>query len=57
MTSKQDNWDQHWEEYHQSAEENPAQNYRREVIFSERVPVRFEVRKVGRSSQVEMVTT
>lgn len=29
-----DNWEQHWEEFHQSAEENPAQNYRREVIFS-----------------------
>src|SRR6185503_7500965 len=25
---------QHWEEYHASAEENPAQSYRREVIFS-----------------------
>ena len=34
VTSRQDNWDQHWEEYHQSAEENPAQNYRREVIFA-----------------------
>lgn len=32
--SKQDDWDQHWDVYHQSAEENPAQNYRREVIFS-----------------------
>jgi SAM-dependent methyltransferase len=32
--SHQDNWEQHWEEYHQSAAENPAQSYRREVIFS-----------------------
>lgn len=32
--SKHDNWDQHWEEYQLSAEENPAQNYRREVIFT-----------------------
>ena len=34
MTSERDNWEQHWREYHHSAEENPAQNYRREVIFS-----------------------
>jgi len=29
-----DNWDAHWEEYHRSAEENPAQNYRRKLVFS-----------------------
>jgi cyclopropane fatty-acyl-phospholipid synthase-like methyltransferase len=34
VTSSQDNWEQHWEQYHQSAEENPAQNYRRDVVFS-----------------------
>jgi len=34
MTSAPDNWDRHWEEYHLSAEENPAQSYRREVIFA-----------------------
>ncbi len=34
MTSGPDNWDRHWEEYHHSAEENPAQSYRRELIFS-----------------------
>jgi len=33
-SSREDDWDQHWQEYHQSAEENPAQNYRREMIFS-----------------------
>ena len=29
-----DDWNRHWEEYSQSAEENPAQNYRRDLIFS-----------------------
>ncbi len=29
-----DNWDHHWEEYNQAAEENPAQDYRHTVIFS-----------------------
>jgi SAM-dependent methyltransferase len=29
-----DDWDRHWEEYNQTAEENPAQSYRRELIFS-----------------------
>lgn len=28
-----DDWDRHWEEYTQAAEENPAQNYRRELVF------------------------
>ncbi|MGH9343976.1 MAG: class I SAM-dependent methyltransferase [Terriglobia bacterium] len=31
---KADDWDHHWSEYSQTAERNPAQNYRREVIFS-----------------------
>lgn len=29
-----DDWNRHWEEYSQTAEENPAQKYRRELIFS-----------------------
>ena len=29
-----DDWDRHWQEYTQTAEENPAQGYRREIIFS-----------------------
>lgn len=29
-----DDWDRHWEEYTEAAEENPAQNYRRELVFS-----------------------
>jgi SAM-dependent methyltransferase len=29
-----DNWDEHWDRYALSAEENPAQKYRREVVFS-----------------------
>jgi len=29
-----DDWDKHWESYSQSAEENPAQTYRRRMIFS-----------------------
>ena len=29
-----DDWNRHWQDYGQSAEENPAQNYRRELIFS-----------------------
>jgi SAM-dependent methyltransferase len=29
-----DNWESHWDKYHRSVEENPAQNYRREIIFS-----------------------
>lgn len=33
-SSNRDDWDRHWEEYNDTAEENPAQNYRREVIFS-----------------------
>ena len=31
---RRDDWDRHWKEYHQTAEENPAQNYRREMILS-----------------------
>lgn len=29
-----DDWDTHWKEYNQTAEDNPAQNYRREMILS-----------------------
>ena len=32
--SARDDWDSHWENYHTSAEENPAQSYRRSLIFS-----------------------
>jgi 2-polyprenyl-3-methyl-5-hydroxy-6-metoxy-1,4-benzoquinol methylase len=31
---REDHWDRHWEAYHLSAEENPAQSYRREMIFT-----------------------
>lgn len=34
MPSKRDDWDRHWDEYSQAAQENPAQEYRRRVIFS-----------------------
>jgi SAM-dependent methyltransferase len=34
MPSKRDDWDGHWDEYSQAAQENPAQEYRRTVIFS-----------------------
>jgi 2-polyprenyl-3-methyl-5-hydroxy-6-metoxy-1,4-benzoquinol methylase len=33
-SQRQDDWNQHWEDYNKTAEENPAQNYRRELIFS-----------------------
>jgi ubiquinone/menaquinone biosynthesis C-methylase UbiE len=33
-SSARDNWDRHWDEYSQAAEENPAQEYRRRVICS-----------------------
>jgi trans-aconitate methyltransferase len=29
-----DNWDRHWDEYSQAAQQNPAQEYRRRVVFS-----------------------
>jgi SAM-dependent methyltransferase len=34
MSSIHDDWDRHWEEYAESAEANPAQDYRRTVILS-----------------------
>src|SRR5262249_49520823 len=35
MTSlPQDDWNRHWEDYSEIASQNPAQNYRRELIFS-----------------------
>src|SRR5438552_16877865 len=33
MTNR-DDWDRHWREYANTAEQNPAQNYRREIILS-----------------------
>jgi SAM-dependent methyltransferase len=33
-SSERDDWNRHWEDFNQSATENPAQNYRRELIFS-----------------------
>ena len=29
-----DEWNRHWDDYAQASTENPAQNYRRELIFS-----------------------
>ena len=34
MSSIRDDWDRHWQEYNETAEQNPAQNYRRELILS-----------------------
>ena len=34
VSPARDNWDQHWDEYSQAARENPAQEYRRRVMFS-----------------------
>src|SRR5262249_32532990 len=31
--NSRDNWEQHWKEYNKSAEDNPAQKYRRDLIF------------------------
>jgi ubiquinone/menaquinone biosynthesis C-methylase UbiE len=33
-STSRDDWDRHWNEYSQTAQENPAQEYRRKVIFS-----------------------
>lgn len=33
MSSNRDDWEQHWDEYSQTARQNPAQEYRRRVIF------------------------
>src|SRR5260370_12903648 len=32
--SGRDDWDQHWEDYGEPAQDNPAQEYRRRIIFS-----------------------
>src|SRR5260370_39686013 len=32
-SSARDNWDRHWDEYSKAAQENPAQEYRRRVMF------------------------
>ena len=34
MPLARDNWDRHWQDYSEIASQNPAQDYRREVIFS-----------------------
>ena len=31
---QRDDWDRHWGEYNEGASGNPAQEYRREVIFN-----------------------
>ena len=33
-STTRDDWDRHWDEYSQAAQENPAQEYRRRVILS-----------------------
>ena len=33
-SSTRDDWEQHWKEYGETAEQNPAQDYRRELILS-----------------------
>jgi len=34
LTTTRDDWDRHWQDYSETAEQNPAQNYRRELIMS-----------------------
>jgi len=34
MSSTRDDWDRHWQDYSGTAEQNPAQSYRRELILS-----------------------
>jgi len=34
MSAARDDWNQHWHAYSETAEQNPAQNYRRELIMS-----------------------
>ena len=34
MTDSRDDWERHWQDYHETAEENPAQNYRRSMVLS-----------------------
>jgi SAM-dependent methyltransferase len=33
-SSSRDDWDRHWQEFNETAEQNPAQNYRRELILA-----------------------
>src|SRR4026209_502985 len=33
MSSTRDNWDQHWQNYSDTAEQNPAQNYRHQLAL------------------------
>jgi SAM-dependent methyltransferase len=34
MSSTRDDWDRHWQDYSDTAEQNPAQRYRRQLILS-----------------------
>jgi SAM-dependent methyltransferase len=34
MSSTLDDWERHWQDYSETAEQNPAQNYRRKLIMS-----------------------
>jgi trans-aconitate methyltransferase len=34
MSAAQDDWNRHWQDYSETARQNPAQNYRRELILS-----------------------
>jgi 2-polyprenyl-3-methyl-5-hydroxy-6-metoxy-1,4-benzoquinol methylase len=34
VTDSRDDWERHWQDYHETAEENPAQNYRRSMVLS-----------------------
>src|SRR4026208_376215 len=34
IPSTRDNWDQHWQNYSDTAEQNPAQNYRHQLALS-----------------------
>jgi cyclopropane fatty-acyl-phospholipid synthase-like methyltransferase len=34
VTDTRDDWERHWQDYHETAEENPAQNYRRSMVLS-----------------------
>src|SRR5215813_10540824 len=46
MTNR-DDWDRHWREYANTAEQNPAQNYRREMILS-----LLDIRGAGEDSRI-----
>jgi len=44
---RRDDWDSHWKQYGDSAEQNPAQNYRREIILS-----LLDVAEAGEGSRI-----